>query len=55
MTYTIVASNAGPSAAPGSTVTDTFPAVAHLLDDLRRRRRRHLHGAGRSPATSTTR
>ena len=26
-TYTIAASNAGPSAAPGSTVADTFPAV----------------------------
>jgi uncharacterized repeat protein (TIGR01451 family) len=26
-TYTIVASNAGPSAAPNSTVTDTFPAA----------------------------
>ena len=26
VTYTIVASNAGPSNAPGSTVTDTFPA-----------------------------
>ncbi len=26
MTYTIVASNAGPSDAPGSTVSDTFPA-----------------------------
>jgi uncharacterized repeat protein (TIGR01451 family) len=27
VTYTIVASNAGPSDAPGSTVADTFPAV----------------------------
>jgi uncharacterized repeat protein (TIGR01451 family) len=27
VTYTIVASNAGPSSAPGATVTDTFPAA----------------------------
>jgi uncharacterized repeat protein (TIGR01451 family) len=27
VTYTIVASNAGPSNAPGATVADTFPAV----------------------------
>ena len=31
VTYTIVASNAGPSAAPGSNVTDNFPAACTLV------------------------
>ena len=37
VTYTITASNAGPSNATGATVADTFPAVAHLHLDLRGR------------------
>ena len=44
VTYTITASNAGPNKETGATVADTFPAVADLHLDLRRRRRRHLHG-----------
>ena len=44
VTYTITASNAGPSNATGATVADTFPAIVDLHLDLRRRGRRHLHG-----------
>ena len=53
VTYTITASNAGPSNATGATVADTFPASLDRHLDLRRRRRRDLH-RGRSRATSTT-
>ena len=43
VTYTITATNAGPSNATGATVADTFPASADRHLDLRRRGRRHLH------------
>ncbi len=46
MTYTITASNAGPSNATGRDGRGHLPGVAHLHLDLRRRRRRHLHGVG---------
>ena len=46
VTYTITASNAGPSNASGATVADTFPAALTGNLDLRRRGWRHLHGSG---------
>ena len=54
VTYTIVASNAGPSNAPSVTVADTFPAHLHGSDlDLCGRGRRDLRGE-LDPATSAT-
>ena len=48
VTYTITASNAGPSNNPGATVADTFPANRHRRHlDLRRSGRRHLPGRRR--------
>ena len=46
VTYTIVASNAGPSNATGATVADTFPASLTCTWTCVGRRRRHLHGVG---------
>lgn len=46
VTYTITASNAGQSDAPGSTVTDTFCRVAQLYLDLHGHGWRQLHGIG---------
>ena len=53
VTYTITASNAGPSNATGATVGH-LPGAAHPHRDLCRRRWRHLHRE-RFWATSTTR
>ena len=46
VTYTIMASNAGPSNATGRDGGGHLPGVAHLHLDLRGRGRRHLHGGG---------
>ena len=46
VTYTIVASNAGPSDATGADRGRHLPGLADLHLDLRGRRRRHLHGGG---------
>ncbi len=45
-TYTITASNSGPSTATDATVADTFPASLTCYVDLRGPRRRHLHRSG---------
>ncbi len=54
VTYTIIASNAGPSSVTGATRDRHLPGIAHRHQlDLRRRRRRQ-RARRQGPATSTT-